>query len=110
MANKAKVKIERGTDNVFADLGLPDPEGHLAKAQLVHAIASAIRTEGMTQVQAARQTGLSQPAVSRLLRGDFSGFSVLRLSSVLNNLGRDVTISVKKSRKREAGRTWVRIV
>ena len=86
------VKIERSSGNVFADLGLPDAEGHLLKAELVMRIDEIIRRRGLKQVEAARVLGLSQPDVSRLLRGSFREYSVERLLRLLTALGRDVEI------------------
>ncbi|MDE0228076.1 MAG: XRE family transcriptional regulator, partial [Spirochaetaceae bacterium] len=63
------VKIERGSGNVFADLGLPDADAHLLKAELVTRIDKIILQRGLKQVEAAKLLGLSQPDVSRLLRG-----------------------------------------
>ena len=60
--------VERGSGNVFADLGLPDADAHLVKAELVSRIDDIIRRRDITQTEAARLLGLSQPDVSRLLR------------------------------------------
>ena len=62
-----KMKIERGSGNVFADLERPDAETHLLKAELVTRIDKIIRQRGLKQIEAARLLGLSQPDVSRLL-------------------------------------------
>lgn len=71
--------VQRGSGNVFADLGLPDADAHLLKAGLVTRIDAITRQRGLTQTQAARLLGLSQPDVSRLLRGDFREYSLERL-------------------------------
>ena len=89
-----KEKIERGSGNVFADLGLPDAEAHLLKAQLVTRIEKIIRRRKLKQVDAAALLGLSQPDVSRLLRGNFREYSVERLLRLLTALGRDVEIVI----------------
>ena len=68
-----KDEIERASGNVFADLGLPDAEAHLLKAQLVTRIDEIIRWRGLKQVEAAKLLGLSQPDVSRLFAGQLSG-------------------------------------
>ena len=83
-----------GTTNVFADLGYPDAEAHLAKAKLVHAISNALNALTMTQAEAAALMGLDQPKVSKLLRGHFRGFSSDRLLHILNLLGQDVIITI----------------
>lgn len=97
------MSVTRGSGNVFADIGLPNPEEHLAKAQLVSMIDDVIQTRGLTQADAAELMGIDQPKVSHLLRGRFHGFSTHRLMEFLNALGRDVEIVVRaapKSRKR----------
>jgi predicted XRE-type DNA-binding protein len=98
------ILIERGSGNVFADLGRPNAETHLLKAQLVARIDDAIRHRRLTQAKAAKLLGLSQPDVSRLLRGDFRDYSVERLIRLLLALGRDVDIVVGKLQTRRHGR------
>ena len=66
-----EIRIERGSGNVFADLERPDPDAHLLKAELVTRIDKIIRERGLKQIEAAKLLGLSQPDVSRLLRGSF---------------------------------------
>lgn len=98
------VKIERGSGNVFADLGRPEAEAQLLKTELVTRIDEIIRRRRLTQVQAAELLGLSQPDVSRLLRGQFREYSVERLLRLLMALGRDVDIVIRKPRSRRPGR------
>jgi predicted XRE-type DNA-binding protein len=86
--------IERGSGNVFADLGYPDAEEHLAKSKLVLAISNALKARNVTQAEAAVLMGLDQPKVSKLLRGHHRGFSSDRLLHILNLLGQDVIITV----------------
>jgi predicted XRE-type DNA-binding protein len=81
-----------GSGNVFEDLGLPDPEACLAKANLASRISSVIRARGLTQLEAARITGIPQPKISLLTRGRLEDFSTDRLYRILNKLG--VTVSV----------------
>jgi predicted XRE-type DNA-binding protein len=104
---KEQVTRLRTSTNVYKDLGFSDASGHLARAELVLAIASVIEGEGLTQAQAAKRVGLHQPDVSRLLRGQFDGYSIERLTSILNKLGRDVTIVVATKRKKSEGETTV---
>lgn len=98
-----EIPVTRGSGNVFADLGMSNPEERLAKAQLASLIDDAIRERALTQQDAAALMGIDQPKVSHLLRGRLSGFSTQRLIDFLNALGRDVEIVVRaapKSRKR----------
>ena len=102
------IRAEEGSGNVFADIGLPNPEERLAKADLAIRIASAIRARHLTQARAARVLKIDQPKVSRLLRGQLSGFSTERLMHFLTLLGRDVEIVVKTApRSRRQGRLRV---
>ena len=96
--------VERGSGNVFADLDLPDSDAHLLKAELVSRIDSIVRQRGITQTEAARLLGVSQPDVSRLLRGDFREYSLERLFRLLTALGRDVDIVIRQPRSAGAGR------
>ena len=101
------IKIEQGTGNVFADMGRPDAEAHLLKAELVTRIDRIIRQRGLKQVEAAKLLGLSQPDVSRLLRGSFREYSMERLLRLLTALGRDVEIVIREPRSPRQGRLRV---
>jgi predicted XRE-type DNA-binding protein len=100
-------RVERGSGNVFADLGRPDAETHLLKAELVARIEQIVRAQRLTQARAAELLGISQPDVSRLLRGNFRDYSVERLLRLLTGLGRDVDIVIRKPRARRPGRVSV---
>ena len=103
-----KVKVERGSGNVYADLGFKDPDRLLVKAELVTEIASIISKRGLKQAEAAELLGLTQPKLSNMLRGHFHGLSERRLIDCLTRLGRDVQIVVKeKPRSRATGRLSV---
>src|SRR5947208_11774296 len=88
------VRVEPGSGNVFADLGLPHPELARAKAELVQRIRALIADRGLTQAKAAALLGLDQPKVSALVRGRVGGYSIDRLFRPLNALGQQVEISV----------------
>ena len=99
-----KIHVEESSGNVFADIGLPNPEKRLAKADLAIRIAEAVRGRRLTQTQAARTLKIDQPKISRLLRGRLSGFSTERLMHFLTLLGRDVEITVRPApRSRRQG-------
>ena len=89
------VEIQKSSGNVFADLGLPDANRLKIKSGLVIEITKAVRNLGLSQEEAGRRMGLSQPKVSGLLRGDFSNVSERKLMDCLNRLGFDVEIKVK---------------
>jgi predicted XRE-type DNA-binding protein len=101
----ARKKYEIGGGNVFKDLGVPNAEEHLIKAQLVHKIDSLLKQRGLTQIDAAHLLGVRQPDVSKMLRGEFRQFSVERLLRFLVALDQDVSIVVKPRRGKQQAAT-----
>jgi predicted XRE-type DNA-binding protein len=92
--------IEEGTTNVYADLGHPDADDMLVKAQLASKIADIIKSRRLTQTDAAALIGIPQPKLSGILRGQFRGVSEAKMLQCLTRLGRDVTIVVGPPRRR----------
>lgn len=91
-------------NNVFADLGYPDAAEHSLKADMVVFIGQLIKARRLTQAEAAKILNASQPDVSNMLRGRFSGFSLERLIGFVSALGNDVTIKVKPTESHKTGR------
>lgn len=99
------IPVEEGSGNLYADLGYPDSESVLVKAQLVAKIAEIVQRRALTQTRTAEILGLTQPKVSALLKGRFRGVSEHRLLECLTRLGRDVHIVIKPTpRSRSNGR------
>src|SRR5260221_10315206 len=94
-ATDKPVQIERGSGNVFADLGLPHPDLALAKAELVQRIRGLMAERKLTPAKAAKLLGIDQQNVSALVRGRVEGYSIDRLFRFLNALGQHVEISVQ---------------
>lgn len=94
-------EIERSSGNVFADLELPDPGEHQLKAWVVAHIAQRMRSDGLTQTQAAERMGLKQPDLSAVLNGRFRGYSVERLARCLSALGDEVRLTVRSAKGEE---------
>jgi predicted XRE-type DNA-binding protein len=103
------ITVMAGSGNVFADLGVAEPEEELAKAQLASHIRVAIGRRKLTQAKAAELMGLDQPKVSALMNGRLVGFSSDRLLRCLTALGQDVDIVVRGRAKGDA-RGRVRVV
>jgi predicted XRE-type DNA-binding protein len=95
MVPEDPIRFERGSGNVFADLGLPNPDLALAKATLVQRIRDLITQRKLTQAKAAELLGLDQPKVSALVRGRVEGYSIERLFRFLNALGQRVEITIR---------------
>ena len=100
-------KIIRGTGNVFADLGLPDPAERQTKTRLALAINRIIKDQALKQIDAARLLGVPQPKVSALINYRLDGFSVEKLMDFIVALGRDVEIIVRPTRGKDAARVMV---
>jgi predicted XRE-type DNA-binding protein len=96
---KTKLRATKGSGNVFADLGLPNPEQELLKARLTLEIYKIVKERGLAQARAGEILGIKQPHVLALMRNRAGNFSVGRLMEFLTALGRDVEITVKPTRK-----------
>src|SRR6202790_4671515 len=96
---KVAARVTAGSGNIFADLGLPNPEQELLKAQLTLQIYGILKDSGMTQVEMTKILGVRQPQVSLLMRNRAGNFSVGRLMEFLTALRRDVEITVRLTRK-----------
>jgi predicted XRE-type DNA-binding protein len=90
-----RIDVVKSSGNVFADIGLANPDERLLKAGLLVRIVAAIRVRKLTQARSAHILKIDQPKISRLLRGRLSGFSAERLIHFLTLLGLDVEIVVK---------------
>jgi len=100
--------ITRGTGNVFADLGFSDAAERQAKLRLAYALNQLLEGRKLSQAEAARVLGVSQPKVSALRNYKLAGFSVERLMNLLTALDQDVEIVIRrKPRSRKAGRISV---
>jgi predicted XRE-type DNA-binding protein len=102
------IKLEKSSGNVFADIGLDESEERLAKSDLALKIAQIINKSHLSQTQAAKLLGITQPKVSAILSGQLKGFSLEKLMHLLCALDWDVEVVIKKKPKsREHGRLQV---
>lgn len=94
---KEKLKITRGSGNVFLDVGFPpgEAENLLLRAQLMSQVRDAVR--GMSQREAAKRFGVTQPRLNDLLRGKIDKFSLDALVNMLARAGLRVELRVKKA-------------
>jgi predicted XRE-type DNA-binding protein len=92
-----RVKIERGSGNVFSDIGFApgEAENLLLRAQLMSRIRDAARDR--TQKEAAKRFGVTQPRLNDLLRGKIEKFSIDALVNMLAGAGMRVELRVKKA-------------
>jgi predicted XRE-type DNA-binding protein len=106
MAKRKEEEIDVfvGSGNVFADLGYPNPEEALAKADLAHQIYKTIKARKLTQSQAAKILDIDQPKVSDIIRGKLSRYSIDRLMCFLRMLGKDIEIHIKEPKNKKSAR------
>ena len=103
-----KEAVTHGSRNVFADLGFPDAAERQAKLRLAYTLNQLLDGRKLSQGQAARVLGLTQPKVSALRNYKLAGFSVERLMNLLTALDQDVEIVIRrKPRSRKTARISV---
>lgn len=89
-----KIKITPSSGNVFADMGVPNPEEALAKSDIARAVNRLIAERGLTQTQTAAILGIDQPRVCALVKGRLTLFSLKKLLSFVAKLGSGVEIKL----------------
>lgn len=94
-----KIKITRGSGNVFLDLGFSKAEAEnlRLRAELMRRIDAYFRDSGMTQAEAAKTLGITQPRLNALLKGKISQFSIDALVNIASQAGLNVRLVVKKA-------------
>jgi len=93
-----RIRVEKGSGNVFADIGFPNPEEALAKAEIARRINHMLADRKLSQLEAGKILGIPQPRVSDLARGRLGKFSLEKLIDFARRLGNDVEIRLKPSR------------
>lgn len=85
----------RGTDNVLLDLGFDDAQELSAKAALALELNDLIDQRGLSQMEVAAITGMTQPKVSQVRRYKLQNISLERLMHALVSMGQHVEILVR---------------
>jgi predicted XRE-type DNA-binding protein len=91
-------RVQRSAGNVFTDLGFPREEAAhlLIRTDLMIQLAGLIAERGLTQKQAAKALGVTQPRISDLVRGRIELFSIDTLVEMLSRFGVSVTLKTKR--------------
>lgn len=91
-----RLKIERGSGNVFLDIGFPPEEAQnlLVRSDLMIEVEHYVKKSGLTQKEAAKCLGITQPRLNDLLRGKIQKFSLDALVNMLSLVGRRVSVKV----------------
>jgi predicted XRE-type DNA-binding protein len=103
-------RVDEGSGNVLVDLGLSDAAELTTKVQLAAAINQQIEARSLSQIAVAELLSVNQPKVSALQNYKLDGFSVERLMTFLTELGSDIEIRIRKSKRSSsrAGRISVK--
>jgi predicted XRE-type DNA-binding protein len=102
---KRRGAVTRGSGNMFADLGLPDAAERQAKLRLACALNQVLEDRKLSQADAARVLGVTQPKVSAVRHYKLAGFSVERLMNLLTAVERDVEIVIRRKPRSPKGRS-----
>ena len=94
-----RLKIERGSGNVFRDIGFSPEEARnlVLRSELMTRVERFVKRGGMTQMEAARALGVTQPRLNDLLRGKIDKFSLDALVNMLGHAGMRVELTVKRA-------------
>ncbi|MGB2715429.1 MAG: helix-turn-helix transcriptional regulator [Vicinamibacterales bacterium] len=107
-STEPRERVTRGTRNAFGDLGFPDAAERQARLRLAYALNQVLEERQLSQADAAKVLGVTQPKVSALRHYKLAGFSVERLMNLLTAVDQDVEIVIRrKPRSRKAGRISV---
>ena len=95
------MQARRSSGNVFRDLGFSENEAEnlRVRSDLMIKLSKLIEERGLTQAQAAKLLGVTQPRISDLKRGKIQLFSVDSLIEMLGHAGAHVLFVVKQRRQ-----------
>ena len=96
-------ELVRGSGNVFADLGLPDPEREQLRAILAAEIGKTLSADRLTVRAAAKITGVAAADFSRIRQARLKSFTIDRLMTILDRLNRKVEVTVSVTPRDPAG-------
>lgn len=94
MTDTTHIEFEEGSGNVFADLGMPDAEERLVRAQLGFHVVTLLKNRDLKQKEASLLLDIAQPDVSHLMNGHFSRFTTDKLLDFFKKLEQKVTIEI----------------
>lgn len=88
--------IEASSGNVYLDLGFPPAEAEylLLRSRLMLMLTKVIRDRRLTQAQAARLLGVSQPRISDITRSRVQRFTIDALVELLARAGVRLEVTV----------------
>lgn len=100
-----ELELVRGTGNVFRDFGVPDADVLQAKALMAAQIIGILDDEALSTRKAQALTGIDHADFARIRNAKLDRFTIDRLMTILNRLGRrvEVKVSVRTAPAAERG-------
>ncbi len=95
-----ETEIFEGSHNVFADIGLPNADELLARAQIGVEVVKILNDRQLKQREITELLGLKQSEVSHLMNGRFNRFSEGKLVAFLKKLDREVMLVISQPQQR----------
>ncbi len=90
-------KMTPSSGNVFKDLGLKDADNLRLRSQLMIEIRRYVEENGLTQKEAAKNMGTTQPRLNDVVKGRIEKCTIDRLVNMLAAVGRHVSVRVNKA-------------
>jgi predicted XRE-type DNA-binding protein len=87
-------ELIRGSGNIYRDFGHPDADVRQAKAILAAQIIGILDDEGLSTRKAQARTGVNQAEFVRIRNAQLRRFTIDRLMTILNKLGRQVDLKI----------------
>ncbi len=101
MKKKMKIEYEESSGNVFADLGLENPEELQVRALIGYHLIQLLKEKKLKQRGISALLGIKQAEVSHLLNGHFSRFTTDKLLDFLKRMDQKVTIQISPHKQGE---------
>jgi predicted XRE-type DNA-binding protein len=100
----ARTKMQKSSGNVFRDVGFSEGESASMKirAELMLKLSDMIQRRNLTQAEAAKLLGVTQPRVSDLVRGRIDLFSIDTLVDMVCRTGGSVRVAVTGTKRAAA--------
>jgi predicted XRE-type DNA-binding protein len=88
------LELIHGSGNVFRDFGRPDADVRQTKALLAAKIVGILDDESLSTRKAQEKTGFAHADFARIRNGKLDRFTIDRLMTILNKLGRQVDVRI----------------
>lgn len=93
-------ELIHGSGNVFRDFGYPDADVQQTKALLAARIVGILDDERLSTRKAEERTGVNHADFARIRNAKLDRFTIDRLMTIVNKLGRRVDVRIEISEDR----------